>query len=293
MKTSWYKYLCLLLMTICCLQVHAYKIYAQNDAVHILRVGLVGGGAFNIIPSDCAMTATIGGGGALAFDYAFYKSFDKVDLGLRTGLELGYLYSPYRAQFEHQYSNVDYLGNQMDYTTSGVVDIAQNQLYASVPLMFALRSNGFVCNLGVRLQMPFYQIGQQQLSNPLVQAYYPKYDVTVTNELITGIVADNQLSTPLEFPSILLECHAAMEIGYEHEIKNKNSAIGVLAYFNVGVWNSLPKATDSPIIQVAPIMDKNNPVPTVTVNNAYNALLTSYIPMQFGLKVYYAFHLTK
>ena len=181
----------------------------------------------------------------------------------------------------------------MDYTTSGVVDIAQNQLYASVPLMFALRSNGFVCNLGVRLQMPFYQIGKQQLSNPLVQAYYPKYDVMVTNELITGIVADNQLSTPLEFPSILLECHAAMEIGYEHEIKNKNSAIGVLAYFNMGVWNSLPKATGAPIIQVAPIMDKNNPVPTVTVNNAYNALLTSFIPMQFGLKVYYAFHLTK
>jgi hypothetical protein len=292
MKTSLYKYFCLLLMTVCCLQAHADE--SENKGlIHILRVGLAGGGGLHFTPADCVMKGNIGGGGALAFDYAFYKSFDKVDLGLRTGLDLGYLYSPYHAQFEHQYSNVDYLSNQMDYTTSGVVDIAQNQLYASVPLMFALRSNGFVCNLGLRLQMPFYQIGKQQLSNPLVQAYYPKYDVTVTNELITGIVADNQLSTPLEFPSILLECHAAMEIGYEHEIKNKNSAIGVLAYFNMGVWNSLPKATGAPIIQVAPIMDKNNPVPTGTVNNAYNALLTSYIPMQFGLKVYYAFHLTK
>ena len=108
---------------------------------------------------------------------------------------------------------------------------------------------------------------------------------------ITGIVADNQLSTPLALPSISLECHAAMEIGYEHEIRNTNSAIGVLAYFNMGFWNSLPKATGAPIIQVAPIMDKNNPVPTVTVNNAYNALLTSYIPMQFGIKLYYAFTL--
>ncbi len=292
MKTLWYKYLCLLLMTVCSLQAHADE--SENKGlIHILRVGLAGGGGLHLTPADCVMKSNVGGGGALAFDYAFYKSFDKVDLGLRTGLDLGYMYLPYYAEFAQQYSNVDYLGNQMDYTTSGVVDITQNQLYASVPLMFALRSNGFVCNLGVRLQMPFYQIGKQQLSNPLVQAYYPKYDVTVTNELITGIVADNQLSTPLEFPSILLECHAAMEIGYEHEIKNKNSAIGVLAYFNMGVWNSLPKATGAPIIQVAPIMDKNNPVPTVTVNNAYNALLTSFIPMQFGLKVYYAFHLTK
>ena len=290
MKTVWYKYLCLLLTTVCCLQAYAYR-YGSNDALHVLRVGLAGGGSLCLTPSDCAMTGNIGGGGAVAVDYAFYKSFYKVDLGLRTGLDLGYRYSPYRAQFEQQYSNVDYLGNQMDYTTSGVVDIAQNQLYASIPLMFALRTQGFVCNIGVRVQMPFYQIGKQQISNPIIQAYYPKYDVTVTNELITGIVADNQLSTPLEFPSILLECHAAIEIGYEHEIRNTNSAIGVLAYFNMGFWNSLPKATGAPIIQVAPIMDKNNPVPTVTVNNAYNALLTSYIPMQFGIKLYYAFTL--
>ena len=294
MRTFINKFICLLLMTICCMQVYAarrYYVYPSN--AHILRVGLSGGGIYNLTLTDCMMKSEVGAAGAIALDYVFYKPLRSIDLGLRTGIDLGYLYSPYHAQFEHQYSNVDYLGNQMDYTTSGVVDIAQNQIYASVPLMFALRSNGFVCNLGVRLQMPFFQIGKQQLSNPLVQAYYPKYDVTVTNELITGIVADNQLSTPLEFPSILLECHTAMEIGYEHEIRNTNSAIGVLAYFNMGFWNSQPKATDSPIIQVAPIMDKNNPVPTVTVNNAYNALLTSYIPMQFGLKVYYAFHLTK
>jgi hypothetical protein len=237
------------------------------------------------------MKSNVGGGGALAFDYAFYKSFDKVDLGLRTGLDLGYMYLPYYAEFAQQYSNVDYLGNQMDYTTSGVIDITQNQLYASVPLMFALRSNGFVCNIGVRLKMPFCQTCKQQLSNPLVQAYYPKYDVTVTNELITGIVADNQLSTPLEFPSISLECLAAMEIGYAYQINRTKSAIGVLAYFNMGFWNSQTKATNQPIIYVAPISDVNNPVPTVTVDNAYRSLITSYHPMQFGLKLYYAFRL--
>lgn len=289
MKTLWYKYLCLLLMTVCCLQAHADE--SENKGlIHILRVGLAGGGGLHLTPADCVMKSNVGGGGALAFDYAFYKSFDKVDLGLRTGLDFGYMYLPYHAEFAQQYSNMDYLGNQLDYTTSGVVDVVQNQLYASLPLMFALRTHGFVCNIGVRLQMPFYQTGKQQLSNPLVQAYYPKYDVTVTNELITGIVTDEQLSMPLASSPVFLECYASAEIGYEHRL-NAKGAIGCAAYVHAGVWNALPKATDKPVIQVAPITDKVKPVPAVIVNDAYTSLLTSYTPLQFGVKVYYAFSL--
>ena len=289
MKTLWYKYLCLLLMTVCSLQAHAEE--SENKGlIHILRVGLAGGGGLHLTPADCVMKSNVGGGGALAFDYAFYKSFDKLDLGLRTGLDFGYMYLPYHAEFAQQYSNMDYLGNQLDYTTSGVVDVVQNQLYASLPLMFALRTHGFVCNIGVRLQMPFYQTGKQQLSNPLVQAYYPKYDVTVTNELITGIVTDEQLSMPLASFPVFLECYASAEIGYEHRL-NAKGAIGCAAYVHAGVWNALPKATDKPVIQVAPITDKVKPVPAVIVNDAYTSLLTSYTPLQFGVKVYYAFSL--
>ena len=289
MKKSFYKYLCLLLMTAFCIQ--AYADESENTGlIHTLRVGVSGGSGLNLTPTDCVMKSKFGASGALAFDYAFYKSFDKVDLGLRTGLDLGYMYLPYHAEFAQQYSNMDYLNNQIDYTTSGLLDITQNQLYASVPVMFALRTHGFVCNIGVRLQMPFYQTGKQQLSNPLVQAYYPKYDVTVTNELITGIVTDEQLSMPLASSPVFLECYASAEIGYEHRL-NAKGAIGCAAYVHAGVWNALPKATDKPVIQVAPITDKVKPVPAVTVNDAYTSLLTSYTPLQFGLKVYYAFSL--
>lgn len=289
MKTSFYKYLCLLLMTAFCIQ--AYADESENTGlIHTLRVGVSGGSGLNLTPADCVMKSNVGGGGALAFDYTFYKSFDKVDLGLRTGLDLGYMYLPYHAEFAQHYSNVDYLNNQIDYTTSGLLDITQNQLYASVPVMFALRTHGFVCNIGVRLQMPFYQTGKQQLSNPLVQAYYPEYDVTVTNELITGIVTDEQLSMPLASSPVFLECYASAEIGYEHHL-NAKGAIGCAAYVHAGVWNALPKATDKPVIQVAPITDKVKPVPAVTVNDAYTSLLTSYTPLQFGVKLYYAFSL--
>jgi hypothetical protein len=290
MKTSIYKYLCLLLMTVCSLNAYAYK-RGSNDLVHVLRIGLAGGGAFNLTPSECAMTGDLGGGGALAFDYAYYKSFSKVDLGLKTGLDVGYQYSPYRAQFEQRYSNMDYLGNQMDYTISGIVDVKQNQIYASLPLMFALRSNGFVWNIGARVQMAIYQVGKQQLSNPMVQAFYPAYGVRLSNELITGVVAENQMCLPVEFPAIALDIMATTEIGYEYTFKRTKNAIGTVAYFNMGIWNSLPRATDAPIIQVAPITGKDNPVPVVVVNNAYRTLLTSYIPMQFGVKLYYAFTL--
>ena len=101
MKTSLYKYFCLLLMTVCCLQAHADE-FENKGLIHILRLGLAGGGGLHLTPADCVMKSNVGGGGALAFDYAFYKSFDKVDLGLRTGLDLGYMYLPYHAEFAQQ-----------------------------------------------------------------------------------------------------------------------------------------------------------------------------------------------
>ena len=85
---------------------------------------------------------------------------------------------------------------------------------------------------------------------------------------------------------------AATEIGYEYAFRNSN-AIGVMAYLNVGLWGTRAEMTDKPIISVAPITDGNNPVPEVSVNDAYHSLLNSYMPLQFGVKVYYAFNLTK
>ena len=113
MKTLWYKYLCLLLMIICYMPGYADQ-RASKGLIHILRVGLAGGGTYNLTPADCTMKSGVGGTGAIALDYAFYKSLRSIDLGLRTGLDLGYQYSPYQAAFSHQFSQQDYLGNQRD-----------------------------------------------------------------------------------------------------------------------------------------------------------------------------------
>ena len=290
MNRSIYTYLCLLLMAISCTPALAAR--SHNDTDHVLRVGLAGGGTYHLTPNECQMKSKIGATGAITVDYAFYKSLRKIDLGLRTGIDLGYQLAPYQAEFEHHFSNQDYLGNQMDYTTSGTVDIVHQQLLASLPLMLALRSNGFVWNIGARVQAAVYQMGKQQLSNPTITAYYPAFGVSITNELITGLVAEEQLSSDIAFPSLGIECMAATEIGYEYAFRNSN-AIGVMAYLNVGVWGTRAETTDKPIISIAPITDGNNPAPEVSVNDAYHSLLNSYMPLQFGVKVYYAFNLTK
>jgi hypothetical protein len=285
MKTSFYKYI-LLILAACSVQVGL----SQSDNAHVLRTGLSGGGVFNLMPTGCEMTSKIGGSGALELDYAYYKSLNTVGVGLRTGLGIGYVNSQYHAEFSQQYTNTDFLNNDINYTTSAVVDITQHQLHATIPLMFALRADGLVWNIGLNLQAAFFQQGTQQLSDPLIEAYYPAYNVVVSNELITGKLQEDQLLMPTQRPPLSFSCLVGTEIGYEHSINSK-TGIGVMAYVNVGVWNSLPKATNTPVIQVDPISDSKHPVPAVSVNDAYCSLVNSSTPLQFGVKLYYAFTL--
>lgn len=293
MKTTFYKFSCLLLLTICCLHLSAQQpadsLSAQptsNTKSHILSFGLAAGSTHCLVPASSEMTGKFGMGGSCAINYAVYQGFGKVDLGFKTGVDVGYLNNQFHADFQQEFTNLDYLNHPMYYTTSGVVDVNKHQLYASVPLMFALRTNGFIWNIGIRAQAAFQQTGKQQLSDLVIDAYYPEYDVHITNELITGLLTSEQLSMPMNLPKISWDCLATTEIGYEHRI-NQYAAIGFLAYCNVGLWNDLSYNRNTPIISVSPILSADSPVPTVTVNNAMESLLTFHRPLQFGIKLYF------
>lgn len=265
--------------------------FAEADApskVNILQVGLQGGGTYHFIPSELMIRGDLGATAAFSFEMAHYKLNANADLGFKTGFSVGFMQSSYNADFVQQYSNVDYYGNQMDYTTSGLVDFQRQQLFATLPLMFALRSKGLVWNIGMRLQLGLSELYKQQLSNPIIKAYYPAYGVELTNELITGIVTDDQLSMSIKRYTIALDAFATTELGYEHSFES-NNALGILVYCNVGIWNNLPKPTYEPIIQVSPITNPLDPVPTITINDAQQSLLSYDIPLQFGLKLYYSF----
>lgn len=291
MKSSLFKNICLLLVWASSMPLLA-KSYMRNDTQAILRIGLAGGATYLLTPSNNIADSRWGGGGMLTYDCTFYKALDALEIGLRTGVDVGYLYTQNDMHFENQFNNIDYLGNTIEYTTSGHMDVVRQQLHATVPLMFAMRTQGFIWNLGFRLQATVYANIAQQLSEPMIQAHYPAYNVTIFNELITGVVDDNQLHMSTEYLSPTFACFAGTEIGYEYRINRKNS-IGAIAYFDVRFWDMLSKSENGPIISVDPISNSENPVPKVKVHTAYSFVSTADIPLQFGVKIFYSFNLGK
>lgn len=291
MKSSLFKNICLLLVWASSMPLLA-KSYMRNDTQAILRIGLAGGATYLLTPSNNIADSRWGGGGMLTYDCTFYKASDALEIGLRTGVDVGYLYTQNDMHFENQFNNIDYLGNTIEYTTSGHMDVVRQQLHATVPLMFAMRTQGFIWNLGFRLQATVYANIAQQLSEPMIQAHYPAYNVTIFNELITGVVDDNQLHMSTEYLSPTFACFAGTEIGYEYRINRKNS-IGAIAYFDVRFWDMLSKSENGPIISVDPISNSDNPVPIVQVHAAYPWVSEADIPLQFGVKIFYSFNLGK
>ena len=291
MKSSLFKNICLLLVWASSMPLLA-KSYMRNDTQAILRIGLAGGATYLLTPSNNIADSRWGGGGMLTYDCTFYKALDALEIGLRTGVDVGYLYTQNDMHFENQFNTIDYLGNTIEYTTSGHMDIVRQQLHATVPLMFAMRTQGFIWNLGFRLQATVYANIAQQLSEPMIQAHYPAYNVTIFNELITGVVDDNQLHMSTEYLSPTFACFAGTEIGYEYQINRKNS-IGAIAYMNVGFWDMLSKSENGPIISVDPISNSENPVPIVQVHAADPWVSEADIPLQFGVKIFFSFNLGK
>ena len=99
----------------------ALPLSAEN--IHLLTLGLRGGEITVLQQSAQNLNNQLGGVGALDLGYIWYAPVPKADLGIRTGLLLGYGASAIGGGFSQQFTNTDYLGNQMDYTTSA-------QLYA-------------------------------------------------------------------------------------------------------------------------------------------------------------------
>lgn len=82
------------------------------------------------------------------------------------------------------------------------------------------------------------------------------------------------------------------ELGYEWYF-NAKSCLGFQLYADVGVWNSTTTnpLTTNPLIQVAPITDAANPIPTITVGDV-NPLISSRRYLDFGVRVYYGFSIS-
>jgi hypothetical protein len=143
-------------------------------------------------------------------------------------------------------------------------------------------------NVGPRFMLPFATSSALTIRSASIDAYYPLYDVHVTDQLITG-----KLTTPYTLPHTAIiprySLLVAAEIGYEWSLSGQ-SALGLQLYADVGVWNSAGKnpAPITPLIQVSPITSVETPVPTVTVGDIA-PMIKDLRYIDFGLRVYYAF----
>lgn len=260
------------------------------SAQSLLSFGARGGFEFMMPKSGQTTNTQLGCSGALDIGYTCYWQAYKGDWGIHTGLSAGYAMNGCQIELNQQYTNFDYLNNEMLYTVTGDVSARLRRAYLEVPIMAALRYNGFILQLGLKEQVSVWSQATQIVRDASIDAYYVPYDVHITDQLVTGILSPEQKKEQIQSGgSLLFSLLAAMRIGYEEKV-SKTGRVGIIIYLDYNVWNSGLATTHSttPLIYVSPITDTNYPVPTVTVNNAFSTVLTNVNPIQVGLSIYYA-----
>ena len=260
----------------------------------VLSIGVRGGGQTYLPTAAVGATGevkpSIGGTGSLDLRYTFYGNpSDRFGIGFAIGAGVGYGSAGFKGTNTDRYSNIDYLGNQMDYTIRSTYSLKDRFAKADVSLLLALSIGNITLNVGPRLMLPFAPSSTISIDEASIDAYYPKYDVHVKDKMITGLLEtpyQQNITSSLPKYNVLL----AFEFGYEWYL-TRTSSIGVQLFADIAVWS--PKQSpmtnqQSPMISVAPISNANDPVPTVTVNSP-DMFVSGKRYIDFGIRAYYAF----
>jgi hypothetical protein len=259
----------------------------------MLSIGVRGGGQ-TFLPTAAVgatgdMHAGIGGTGALDIRYTYYGAVaSQVELGVAVGAGVGYGTTGIKGTNMDSYTNIDYLGNKMDYSIDATYSLKDQFAKVDVSLLLAMRFGGVTLNVGPRFMLPFAATSTVTINQASIDAYYPLYDLHVTDQLITGkLETPYQQNTTSSLPQYA--ALMALEIGYEWALSDRH-CLGVQLFADIAVWSprsSIHPFTHSPLISVAPITDANDPVPAVAVNAP--TFITNRRYLDFGIRAYYAF----
>lgn len=260
----------------------------------MLSIGVRGGGQTYLPTAAVGATGEvkpgIGGTGALDVRYTYYGSVaSQVQLGVAVGAGVGYGTTGIKGTNMDSYTNIDYLGNKMDYSIDATYSLKDQFAKVDVSLLLAMRFGGVTLNVGPRFMLPFAATGTVTISEASIDAYYPLYNVHVTNQLITGkLETPYQQTTTSSLPQYA--ALMALEIGYEWRFNRH--ALGVQLFAEAAVWSKQTPnpLTPNPLIQVNPITDASNPVPVVTVGSA-EPFVSGRRYIGVGVRAYYAFHI--
>lgn len=256
-----------------------------------LSIGVRGGGQlylFRPVDPSTSVGTSVGGVGMLDIRYAFLHSFPSWQgaIGFITGIGIGYGNAGVQKHYMDSFTNTDYLGNTIDYTTLAFCHQMNQFGRLNVPLLFAFRAGGFTLNVGPQFMLPFAAKQTLTVDEANIEAYYPAYDVSVMNELITGkLETPYQRTDAVNLPYTIL---LGIETGWEWPLGS--NAVGIQLFADISLWSSPSTvhptpSTNNPFISVAPITEAGSPaVVTVNGSGSMNDRL-----LDFGLRVYYAF----
>ena len=286
------------------------SIHSQQNFKHSYDRFTIGlrGGAAGLLHKTKEGNWTCGGDVVLDLQYAHYWTKDgrPVDLGIITGVGLGYAQSSVKSSVNSTRPGVEDLdaANPMhiDYTIrADEVKEHDGQLQLEVPLMFSLiHQNGLFFNVGPKFMLPVFTPYKQTISNnpnTFVEAYYQETGVRVTNDVITGLLAeDKYTSKGTDYKNkFTINVMLTAEIGYEWILKSGNS-LGLGAYANYSVYNSFKNnpedpATD-PLIRVesAPSNTSNAVINVNPLTGTYASGLGFF---DAGVKLAYHFNFPK
>lgn len=155
--------------------------------------------------------------------------------------------------------------------------------------MAALRWHGLVANVGSKLMIPVWRRGTQEHSIPVVDAYYPDFDVHVTDEVITGSVTNpDEMNGQGEWCAPVFNFMLGFELGYEWRLREQH-LLGLMATLNVSAAGVYRNEADGLVLHVSNISNPSDPVPNMSFKTLSEATVNNMHPLDFGLKFYYAF----
>ena len=255
------------------------------------------GGASSLLHNMEKGKWSCGGDVLLDLQYAHYWTKDgrPVDLGIITGIGIGYAQSSVKTNVDTAYTATTSDGN-IDYTIkANEIKEHDGQLQLEIPLFFSLiHENGLFFNIGPKFMLPVYTPYKQQVSKDThIEAFFQDAEIKVTDEVVTGLLAQEDYTQKgSDYKNqFTINVMLSAEIGYEWILKSGNS-LGLGAYADYSVYNSFKNSANAKSI-IDVIAPEGNNVAVVNVAPATKTYAKGLGFFDVGVKVAYHFNFPK
>lgn len=266
---------------------------AQAQVAHVLQGGVKG--SIGHYLGNPNFTNHMGVGGALDIGYiARWEVVPELQMGIHTGVSFGINKYDQHTTFVEEYPNEDYLHNVIHYVNTGKVNATNTFVNLLLPVHYHIDYKGYNANIGLQAMIPMMMLQKQTLSDWNIQATYEAYDVVLNNVLITGRFDEENVAAKIKAQAPQFSLLFSAQLAKEWPLTPlEEHYIGVGLFFNIGVYATAIAPYNGRIISITPGTNEENPVPQVSFDGYINNANANLRYLDFGIKLYYAFDLSK